>query len=144
MSGDPLWVPVPQCSFLHTGWFWAPGSHWKSLLAKWDSVRNDALCIAHKNQCSHCHVRGQGKEGSQLILSWEWGCDGSSWHAWGCCLNPATLYQKGVSNSPESHSKEAVVLRLMQQRFSGSGFRDEDMASKGLNLMVEGFWQNWN
>ena len=52
--------------------------------------------------------------------------------------------RKRFPNSPESHSKEAVVLRLMQQRFSGSGFRDEDMASKGLNLMVEAFWQNWN
>ena len=37
---------------------------------------------------------------------------------------------KGFPSSPESHSKEAVVLWLMQQRFSGSGFRDEDMESK--------------
>lgn len=51
---------------------------------------------------------------------------------------------KGFPSSPESHSKEAVVLWLMQQRFSGSGFRDEDMESKGLNPLVEGFWQNWN
>lgn len=51
---------------------------------------------------------------------------------------------KGFPSSPESHSKEAVVLRLRQQRFSGSGFRDEDMTSKGLSPLVEGFWQNWN
>lgn len=44
-------------------------------------------------------------------------------------VNPARLYRKGVSSSPESHSK-AVVLRLTQQRCSESGFRDEEWSPR--------------